>query len=161
MALQCTATLDSGCDEVGLVFGYVDDQNFWVRIYRESANVAYTYQVTSGSWISRDIDGVTITDGTPIDMEASAYGVGSYTAGPGRVGVWVSDGTDNEFDDFQVIDVAGPYTVSATYFSQQGGVTVDESANEAAPQLLWHRFPTGESHWLQTSATTLGWLLTC
>ncbi len=131
VVLKCTATLDNGCDEVGLVFGYIDDQNFWVKIYRESANYAYTYQVTSGSWISRDIDGVTITDGVPIDMEASAYGAGSYTAGPGRVGVWVSDGTDNEFDDFQVIDVAGPYTVSATYFSQQGGVTVDDSDNNA------------------------------
>ena len=84
VALKCTATLDSGCDEVGLVFGYIDDQNFWVKIYRESANYAYTYQVTSGSWISRGSNGVTITDGTPIDMEASAYGVGSYTAGPGR-----------------------------------------------------------------------------
>ena len=60
-------------------------------------------------------------------MEAVAYGLSTTTAGQGQVGVWAGTNTDNEFDDFQVIDIAGPYTVDAKYFSQQGGVVVDES----------------------------------
>ena len=40
-----------------------------------------------------------------------------------------SHDSDNEFDDFQVRDIAGPFEVDGRWFASDGGVTVDDADN--------------------------------
>ena len=72
--LTCTATLDDDCDEGGLVFGYIDHENYWVRIYSNTGNWVRYYQVSGGSWTQRNTSYLSITSGTPFTMETNTYG---------------------------------------------------------------------------------------
>jgi hypothetical protein len=38
----------------------------------------------------------------------------------GQVGLWSSDASDNNFDDFTVADAAGPYEIDGRWFSDRG-----------------------------------------
>ena len=128
--LTCTATLDADCDNAGIVFGYIDEENFWVKIYKRSAiQKIRVYQVSGGTWNLRSSTGASITSGTPFTMETHTYGYSTDLAVAGQVGLWCSDNTDNEFDDFQVRDIAGPFEVDGRWFASDGGVTVDDSDN--------------------------------
>jgi hypothetical protein len=45
----------------------------------------------------------------------------------GQVGLWCGDNSDNDFDDFKVRDIAGPYVIDAKWFCDEGGAKVDDS----------------------------------
>jgi hypothetical protein len=47
----------------------------------------------------------------------------------GQVGLWCSDNSDNDFDDFKVQDIAGPFEVDGRWFSNTGDLRVDSSDN--------------------------------
>ncbi len=48
--LSCSATLNANCHDVGLVFGYVDRLNFWLRLYSKPQQKVFIYQVSNGTW---------------------------------------------------------------------------------------------------------------
>ena len=116
--------------DAGIVFGYIDEENFWVKIYKRSAiQKIRVYQVSGGTWNVRSTTGASITNGTPFTMETHTYGYSTDLAVAGQVGLWCSDDSDNEFDDFQVRDIAGPFEVDGRWFASDGGVTVDDADN--------------------------------
>jgi len=111
--LTCTATLNTNCDNAGLVFGYVDNQNYWVKIYSKAQQKTLIYEVNAGTWTQRSWTAYSITAGTPFTMSAQvrAGAADTYagTVPAGQVGLWCSDSSDNSFDDFKVRDYAGPF----------------------------------------------------
>jgi YD repeat-containing protein len=131
--LTCSATLSSGCDNGGLVFGYVDSQNYWVKVYSKAQNKVFIYQVSAGTWTQKSSASYTIMAGFPFTMaaEVRAGAADSYaaTVPAGQVGVWCGDGTANSFDDFKVRDIAGPFEVDGKWQASRGEVRVDNSDN--------------------------------
>ncbi len=110
--LTCDATLGSGCDNAGLVFGYLDADNYWVKVYSNTDDTIDIYEINGGTWTQRSSRAYTITDDSPFTMaaEVRAGAADTYagTVPSGQVGVWCSDSSDNDFDDFQVRDIVGP-----------------------------------------------------
>ena len=131
--LTCSATLDRNCDNAGLVFGYVDPQNYWVKVYSNAQNAIFIYEVNGGTWTFRTGSNYTITNGVAFTMtaevRAGAADVYAGTVPAGQVGLWCGDSSDNDFDDFQVRDIAGPFEVDGRYFCSNGEVRVDNSNN--------------------------------
>jgi hypothetical protein len=75
-----------------------------------------------------------ITGGNAFTMAIDYLGSGGvwgYTATipAGQVGLWCSDNSDNDFDDFKVQDIAGPFEADGRWFSNTGDVRVDDSDN--------------------------------
>ncbi|MEW6253923.1 MAG: hypothetical protein AB1716_25030, partial [Planctomycetota bacterium] len=131
--LTCSATLSAGADNAGLVFGYQDPNNFWVKIYSKAQQKTLVYEVNAGTWTQRSSSNYTITAGTAFTMTAEVRaGQADTYAGTvlaGQVGLWCSHGTANSLDDFQVRDIAGPFEVDGKYFCSTGQVRTDESDN--------------------------------
>ncbi|MCH7871324.1 MAG: hypothetical protein IID33_06450 [Planctomycetes bacterium] len=130
--ITCDVTLDDDCENAGLVYGYVDNQNYWVTVWSKTGQSKNTYQITAGTWTQRGLGGgVTITSGTPfsMDVEMRAGLAGGYVAAvpAGQSGLWCSDASDNTFDNFVVRDIAGPFDAGAAWFSTLGDVQIDES----------------------------------
>ena len=48
MRITCDITLDSGCENAGIVFGYVDNQNYWAVIFSKATQTRKVYQVVAG-----------------------------------------------------------------------------------------------------------------
>ena len=131
--LTCDATLGSGCDNAGLVFGYLDADNYWVKVYSNTDDTIYIYEINGGTWTQRSSTAYTITDDSQFTMaaEVRAGAADTYagTVPSGQVGIWCSDSSDNDFDDFQVRDIAGPFEVDGRYFCSNGAVRTDNSDN--------------------------------
>ena len=129
--ITCDVTLSAGCENAGIVLGYVDNQNYWVRVYSDTSDTARNYQISSGTWVERGSKAKTITTGTQfsMDVQVRAGQAAGYaaTVPAGRVGLWCSDGSANSFDDFVVRDIAGPFDVSVEWYSTMGDVQIDES----------------------------------
>jgi hypothetical protein len=128
--LSCSATLNANCHYAGLVFGYVDKDNFWVRLFDDPNDLVRVYQVSDGTWTQKNSDSFTITTGSAFDM--TAEGRGGPRAGTvpgGQVGILCDEGSDNSFDDFKVQDIAGPFEADGLYFCSRGEVRTDNSDN--------------------------------
>ncbi len=129
--ISCDITLNTGCDNAGIVFGYIDGDNFWVTIYSLITQTRRTYQVASGTWTQRTSSSESISAGTPFTavVRTGASLAGGYN-GPlaaGQYGLWCSDSSNNSIDDFEVRDQAGPFVADARWFSNYGDVQIDES----------------------------------
>jgi len=46
----------------------------------------------------------------------------------GQVGLWCSDNSDNDLDDYKVQDIAGPFETDGRWFSNTGDVRVENRA---------------------------------
>ena len=118
--LSCWATLGNNCNNAGLVFGYVDGNNFWVKIYSKTQQKCLLYQVSSGTWTQKRSTSVTITKDAAFSMtaevRAGAADESAATVPAGQVGIWCSNSSDNSFDDFKVRDLAGPFVADGLYF---------------------------------------------
>jgi hypothetical protein len=129
--ITCDVTLDTDCENAGIVFGYVDNQNYWVKIWSKATQTKNLYQVAGGTWTEKSSGAKTITAGVQFEMniqvragQASSY---AATVPAGQIGLWCSDSSDNTFDDFVVRDIAGPFDADAAWFSTLGDVQIDES----------------------------------
>jgi hypothetical protein len=132
----CSATLDTNCDNAGVVFGYLDNENYWVYVWSKAQQKGLLYQVADGTWTLRRSVALAdqMSDGSPYDLvlELGAGAVGGYETSfaAGQVGLWCSDASDNEFDDFKVQDIAGPFEIDGRWFCDTGDVRVDDSDND-------------------------------
>lgn len=68
--LSCSTTLNANCDYAGLVFGYVDKDNFWVRLFDDPNDQVRVYQVSDGTCTQKNSASFTISNGTPFTMTA-------------------------------------------------------------------------------------------
>ncbi|MCG3129270.1 MAG: hypothetical protein CHACPFDD_04191 [Phycisphaerae bacterium] len=131
--VRATATLSAGADNCGVVFGYVDRQNFWLRLFSKAQQKVFVYQVSSGTWTQKNSANFTITAGTPFTIQAQVRsGLAHNYAGAvpaGQVGLWCSHGSANSFDDFTLRDLVGPYEADGKWFSDKAEVQVDQSDN--------------------------------
>ncbi|MFN0138239.1 MAG: hypothetical protein ACKVS9_19215, partial [Phycisphaerae bacterium] len=120
-----------GCraDNAGLVFGYRDRLNFWVRVYSLATQTARVYEVSAGAWTQRDSTSFTITSGVAFTMDSDvrAGGTDGYAATipAGQVGLWVSDASNNSFDNIKAHDLAGAFEMEARWFSNSDEVHTD------------------------------------
>ncbi len=91
MRLTCDATLGSGCDNAGLVFGYLDASNYWVKVYSNTDDTIYIYEINGGTWTQRGSTAYTITDDSQFTMaaEVRAGAADTYagTVPSGQVGI--------------------------------------------------------------------------
>jgi len=110
--------LGSDSDNAGLVFGYVDKDNFWVRLFDDPNDLVRVYQVSSGTWTQKNSASFTITTGSAFGMTAEVRAGAAHdyagTVPGGQVGILCDEGSDNSFDDFKVRDVAGPPALDTT-----------------------------------------------
>jgi len=131
--LSCSATLNANCDYAGLVFGYVDKDNFWVRLFDDPNDLVCVYQVSDGTWMQKKSASFTITTGSAFSMTAEVRAGAAHdyagTVPGGQVGILCDEGTHNSFDNFKVQDIAGPFEVDGLYFCSRGEVRTDNSNN--------------------------------
>ncbi len=127
--ISAEATLTTGCDNVGLVFGYEDEDNFFAKIYSLTQQKWLLYEKSAGTWNLRDSASKTITSGTSFIMRATVHAGSadgySATVPAGRVGLWSSDSSNNEVDWFRIHDTSGNYVAAAGWHSQQGDAEID------------------------------------
>jgi len=123
------ATLNAGCNSVGLVFGYVDPLNFWAKVYFRDEMRWRIYEVTNGVWQLRQFQPFVITNGVPFTMTAEVRSGLADTYGgtvpAGQVGLWSSRGTANSFDDFKVRSLAANAVVDGRFVDDVGNVRVN------------------------------------
>ncbi len=131
--INCTATLDTNCENAGIVYGYIDGDNFWVSIYSKATQTLKTYEVSAGTWTEKSSTSKSISNATPFEMTVR---IGAGRAGNGNVsgtvpaggyGVWCSDASDNTIDSVEIRDLAGPFVADARWFSSFGDVQIDEA----------------------------------
>jgi hypothetical protein len=106
----------------------------WALIYSKAHQMKLLYEVCDGTWTQRSSADGSISNGTPFTMAIDYLGSGGvwgYTATipAGQVGLWCSDSSDNDFDDFAAFDHAGPYEIDGRWFCNTGNVRVDDSNN--------------------------------
>jgi hypothetical protein len=63
-----TATLDTNCDNAGIVFGYLDHQNFWALVWSKAQGKQLLYEVSEGTWTLRKQGSVSISNGVAFTM---------------------------------------------------------------------------------------------
>ena len=87
--------------------------------YGDNGKLTYPYRMTISA-------GSTYTIYAEVrgGMAETAY---AATVPAGQVGVWCGDDSDNEFDNFTVRDIAGPYVIDARWFCDKGGAQIDAS----------------------------------
>jgi hypothetical protein len=131
--INCTATLDTNCENAGIVYGYIDGGNFWVTICSKTSQTLRTYEVSAGTWTLKSSAAKSISNATPFTMQvrigAGRAGNGGLSAevAAGQYGLWCSDGSDNGIDDVEIRDLAGPFVADARWFSSYGDVQIDEA----------------------------------
>jgi len=55
-AIKATATLDTNAENAGLVFGYIDRENFWARIYSKTQQKRLLYEVSGGTCVIERVE---------------------------------------------------------------------------------------------------------
>lgn len=87
MWLSCEVTLGANCDNAGLVFGYVDRLNFWVKVYSKAQQAIKVYQVVNGAWTEHSPTETSISGTFTMTAEVRAGSADGYAAtipaGPG------------------------------------------------------------------------------
>lgn len=69
-------------------------------------------------------------------------GHNTYFRLAGQIGLSCGDSTDNEFDDFTVLDIAGPYVIDARWFHLTRRVSRSASLNYPhLPQVVPCAYP--------------------
>jgi hypothetical protein len=108
--------LSAAAGNGGLVFGYVDKDNYWLLLANKDADDYELWQVSSGTFTERRNGGrvgagthslsVEVRSGSieQLPGNMSAY---NATVPAGKVGLWAGSGTASaKFDDFKLLDMA-------------------------------------------------------
>jgi hypothetical protein len=130
--LTASGTISTSGPDIGLVFSYRDRLNFWCRKYSLSGQTVQLYEVSAGTWTQRATGAHAITAGVAFTMQSQVRaGVAAgfaATLPAGQVGLISFGNSNNSFDNFKVLDLAGPYEVDGRWFAEVGDVQVDSGS---------------------------------
>jgi YD repeat-containing protein len=139
--ITTTASLPEGAVNGGIVFGYLDYQNYWVLMASRSSSQSRLYHVSGGTWTLRGSMGwmpastVTLTaevrSGSVTGMVVAVIFDYDGTVPAGRVGVWAgSDSATVKFDDYVVRSLAASCVVDGRFTDDVGNVRVNNGKLE-------------------------------